>query len=153
MLFALNKMIYIQDRMGNRKKINNKEYAIIREAYSKSISGKNSWMAIEENRQKYKENYPKGQDHHWFNKKHSEETILKMQKPKTEEGRINIKNGIRKAIGRAVIRTNPNTNEIRIYECMNDAVKEGFNLGGIWDTCNGRRVGSRYKGYFWKYKE
>ena len=92
------------------------------------------------------------------NKKHSAESKEKMRNyfnnnPKTELHKQNI----RLALGsentkkrmKKIIRIDLQTNDIKKYNCINDARRDGFSQSSIIYCCQGKYLS--HKGFIWKY--
>lgn len=164
MLYAINKMIYIQNKKvpeGELIKINSREYQQIREEYSKNMSQRNI-----------------GENNPMFGKHHSNETKVLVSnihkksgrfngennpmfgrirrgekhpnhKMKTEEKRKEARNNKKNKMIK-IKRIDVLTGEIKEYECLMDADREGFCRTVIQERCNKSKIKS-YKGYYWSY--
>ena len=135
MLHAVHKMIFIQGRMGS-KKINSRTYQSIKEEYGKVYCGKN---------------------HHSYGKILSDEQLIKISestlgKKKTLEHIKNISSSQSKN-KRAVLRINIlDQNDIKEYESISDAIREGFVSGNIYNCLNNKNEQKTHRGYYWLFK-
>lgn len=63
-------------------------------------------------------------------------------------GMKDIKGGIN-PLSRKVMQCDLAGNEVRIWNCMNDAKRDGFSIGNIYSCCQGKR--KSHKGFKWTY--
>jgi hypothetical protein len=167
MLLAINGMLYGQNK---ERKINSRLFESLREKAAQAISLRLAGVAKSD---KHKENirlsklgnknpaYGKlGKDSKSYGLKRTEEVKRKISEirrspdnplrnvPRTEEVKQKIKSGCSHRTT-PIERINKETGEVKEYDSLNDAVRDGFNGGHIHACMNNKRVS--HKGYYWKY--
>lgn len=167
MALALNGMIYGQNC---DRKINSRIFELLRKEAGKAISIKNKGVSKSET---HKENirlsklgnknpaYGKyGQDSASYGSKRTEEQRTKLSKirkspnnplrnrARTEEDKQKIKNSSRFRM-KPIERIHKETGEVKEYESLQEAARDGFSAGHIHGCINDKRVS--HKGYYWKY--
>ena len=102
--------------------------------------------------------YLQGENNPFYGKHHSEETIEKMRKPKTEEHKRKISENHADVKGKnhprskSIVGVNLLTGEIIKFDYISQAKEKGFvNSYAITLCCKGLK--NNYKGYIWKYYE
>lgn len=167
MAYALSGMM---KKHNLEKRINSRLYEILRKESGKAISVKTKGVAKSETHREnirlsklgYKNPlYGKcGKDNPNFGRKRTEEIKRKISeirrspnnplrnRPRTEEDKIKIKNSCRFRM-RAVERIDKETGEIKEYQSLNDAARDGFSARHIHSCLNNKRVS--HKGYYWNY--
>jgi hypothetical protein len=94
------------------------------------------YLSKKENREKLKNSLTE------YYKNNPEKKLFGENNPFYGKKPVNIK---------SIERVDPNTGEIKEYECIRDAIKDGFESSTITKVCKGKLLS--HKGYYWKYKE
>ena len=132
---------------------------------SKVLIKKNNKAGEEETRKKMREYWsnPESRKHQsekrreYLSKKENREKLknslteyYKNNPEKKLFGENNPSYGIKYG-NKSIERVDPNTGEIKEYESIRDAIKDGFESSTIVKVCKGKLLS--HKGYYWKYKE
>jgi hypothetical protein len=167
MLLAINGMLHGQNK---ERKINSRLFESLRKKAAQAISLKLTGVSKTD---EHKENirlsklgdknpaYGKfGKQSKSFGTKRTEEQKKRLSEirrspsnplrnvERTEEDKAKIKNSCRFRM-KAIERIDKETGEVKEYESLNDAVREGFSGGHIHACMNNKRVS--HKGYYWRY--
>lgn len=167
MALALSGMIYGQNC---DRKINSHIFEILRKEAGKALSIRSKGVAKSETHRenirlaKLGDKNPlygiTGKDNPNFGRKRSEEIKKKISeirrspnnplrnRPRTEEDKEKIKNSSRFRM-KPIERIDKETGEVKEYESINAAARDGFSAGHIHGCMHGKRVS--HKGYYWKY--